>query len=82
MCFVGVWHSFLPVKLKRMPSSVIHRFRYNSSSHTLRVWFVSGKAYDYKKIPEEVYNELITASSKGKFLNEEIKGKYTYEKVN
>jgi KTSC domain len=65
-----------------MPSSVILRFRYDISSHTLRVWFVSGIAYDYKKIPEAVYNKLITASSKGKFLNEEIKGKYSYEKVN
>jgi hypothetical protein len=65
-----------------MPSSVIHRLRYDSTSQTLRVWFVSGFAYDYKNIPEALFNKLITASSKGKFLNEEIKGKFPYEKVN
>jgi len=64
-----------------MPSSVIHHFRYDAVSHTLRVWFVSGMVYDYKKIPPEVYEKLRTSISKGKFLNEEIKGKYPFEKL-
>jgi hypothetical protein len=37
--------------------------------------------YDYKKVPQEVYDEMKTAPSKGEYLNYHIKGKYQYEKV-
>jgi hypothetical protein len=64
-----------------MPSSVIRYFRYNTASHTLRVLFVLGIAYDYKNVPADLYENLRKAYSKGKFLNEHIKGKYSFEKV-
>jgi hypothetical protein len=65
-----------------MPSSVIKYFRYDAANHRLRVFFKSGIAYDYKNFPEELYENMRKAFSKGKFLNEEIKGKYPFEKVN
>jgi hypothetical protein len=37
--------------------------------------------YDYKKVPQEVYDEMKTAFSKGIYLNERIKGFYEFEKV-
>lgn len=64
-----------------MPSSVVAAIRYDASKSTLRVVYVSGAVYDYKKVPEEVYNEMKKAFSKGEFLNKEIKPNYKFEKV-
>jgi hypothetical protein len=64
-----------------MPSSVISFIRYDEKTHTLRIGYVSGMIYDYKKVPEEVYLDMKAAFSKGSFLNEHIKGKYKFEKI-
>jgi len=64
-----------------MPSTVINRMHYDAKKHVLRIVFVSGMVYDYKKVPQEVYDEMKAAPSKGEYLNYHIKGKYRYEKV-
>lgn len=64
-----------------MPSSVVAAIKYDAAASVLRVIFVSGMIYDYKNVPEEIYKAMKTASSKGTFLNTEIKGKYEFEKI-
>lgn len=64
-----------------MPSSVIATIRYDAVKQILRVIFLSGSIYDYKKVPENVYNAMKAATSKGSFLNRKIKGRYEFEKV-
>ena len=64
-----------------MPSAVISFIHYDAKSATLRVGYVSGMVYDYKKVPEEVYLQMKAAFSKGTFLNRFIKGKYKFEKL-
>lgn len=64
-----------------MPSSVVQRYYYLPEKKTLRVVFVSGMVYDYKDVPEELYQQMKEAFSKGEFLNREIKDKYAFEKV-
>lgn len=64
-----------------MPSTVIRRFNYDSENARLYVTFLSGKVYAYLNVPESVYEEMKAAFSKGKFLNEEIKGKYAFEEI-
>ena len=64
-----------------MPSSVIASVKYDRQTHTLRVIYVSGIIDDYENVPEEVYNAMNTASSKGTFLNKYIKGKYEFKKI-
>ena len=64
-----------------MPSSVIDHFIYDEVNHRLRVFFISGIAYDYLNVPKDMYDKLRNAISKGKFLNKRIKGKYPFEKV-
>ena len=64
-----------------MPSSVISSLRYDPVSTTLRVIFVSGKAYDYKHVPLEIYKAIKKANSKGGYLNRHIKGNYDYKKL-
>jgi hypothetical protein len=64
-----------------MPSTVVAHIRYDPSSATLTVVFVSGMVYKYKDVPEEVYASMKSSGSKGKYLNQYIKGKYEFEKV-
>ena len=65
-----------------MPSSVILRMEYNAHTSTLRVVFVSGLIYDYENVPEMIYRDMKAAGSKGTFLNRNIKGHYTFKKIN
>jgi len=64
-----------------MPSSVVASFKYNPTSKTLRIFYVSGSVYDYKNVPADVYEKMQLAPSKGTFLNREIKNRFGYRRV-
>ena len=64
-----------------MPSTVISRYTYDPAKRILRVVFVTGLIYDYKNVPQEVYNEMKMSFSKGTYLNKYIKGVYPFQKV-
>jgi hypothetical protein len=64
-----------------MPSSVVKAIKYDAPSHTLRIVYVSGNIYDYKKVPEKIYEKMRAAGSKGEFLNTKIKGHYSFQKI-
>ena len=55
---------------------------YDASSETLKIIFLSGAVYEYRKVPPSVYNAMKTAFSKGTYLNKYIKGQYSYKKIN
>ena len=46
----------------------------------LYVNYKSG-TYRYDNVDKSVYESLISSESKGRFMNENIKGKYTYTRV-
>ena len=46
----------------------------------LYVNYKSG-AYKYENVDKSVYESLISSESKGRFMNENIKGKYNYSRV-
>jgi len=60
-------------------SSTIARFRHEAS--TLTVEFKSGSTYEYFDVPESVFEQMKSASSKGQFLAQNIKGAYRYARV-
>ena len=64
-----------------MPSSVVSTFRYDPASATLRIIFVTGMIYDYLNVPEKIYEALRNATSKGRYLNQNIKGHYEFKKI-
>jgi len=64
-----------------MPSSVVSAFFYDLPSSTLRVIFTSGLIYDYINVPLIVYEAMKNSTSKGKYLNEHIKGHYAFRKI-
>ena len=46
----------------------------------LYVNYKSG-TYKYDNVEKSVYESLLSSDSKGRFMNENIKGKYNYSKV-
>lgn len=46
----------------------------------LYVKYKSG-TYVYEKVDKSIYEGLLNSDSKGRFMNEHIKGRYNYSKV-
>ncbi|MBL7985287.1 MAG: KTSC domain-containing protein, partial [Flavobacteriales bacterium] len=47
----------------------------------LQVVFHNGYIYQYFNVPERVHTDLVSANSKGKYLNKHIAGRYRYKQV-
>jgi hypothetical protein len=62
-------------------SSNIASIGYDAPSQILEVEFLSGTIYQYFGVPENMYNELMQAGSKGRFLNTYIRNAYGYSRV-
>lgn len=59
-------------------SSNVASFSYDEAAQVLTVEFNNGSRYDYYDVPENVFEDMKSADSKGKYLNAEIKGHYRY----
>jgi len=64
------------INMVKLESSAVSGVGYDHINQILTVKFTSGKKYDYKDVPVQVYEDLVNAPSSGKFLNKEVKGKY------
>ena len=66
----------------QVSSSTIASIGYDVSGETLEVEFKGGLIYQYSGVPLGLYNGLMSASSKGNYLDEYIKkGGYPYRKI-
>ncbi|RWQ68748.1 MAG: KTSC domain-containing protein [Mesorhizobium sp.] len=65
-----------------MPSAAIQSMNYDPATRTLSVWFVpSGYRYDYHDVPPQTFAAFRKSSSKGRFFNAFIRGRYKYHLV-
>lgn len=62
-------------------SSNIEYIEYYAPKAELTVGFLNGSQYVYFDVPQETFDNFVAASSKGRFLNQEVKNVYYYEKV-
>lgn len=62
-------------------SSNLRSVGYDSETSTLEVEFHNGGVYQYLGVPEHVYQGLLSAGSKGGYLNDRIKDRYRYRKI-
>ena len=62
-------------------SSNIASIGYDAGTETLEVEFLSGAIYQYYNVPQNMYDQLMRAGSKGRFLNTYIKNAYPYSRV-
>jgi hypothetical protein len=71
--------------MKRKPviSSVLKSIGYNTETMTLEVEFTGQQdVYQYHGVSKDVYDELMRASSHGKYFNTNIKDHYSFTKKN
>jgi hypothetical protein len=64
-----------------MPSTVVKNMQYDAVTQTLKIVFVSGMIYEYENVPLNVYQSMKASKSKGKYLNEHIKNKFEFIKL-
>lgn len=62
-------------------SSSLKSVGYDVDKEILEIEFIYGAVYQYLKVPEQVYKDLMHAPSKGRFYLAEIKDKFAYQKI-
>ena len=62
-------------------SSNIKSLGYDNESKALEVEFTNGAVYRYSGVGKRTFEELMETKSKGAFFHENIRGKYSYERV-
>lgn len=62
-------------------SSNIASIGYDASGSILEVEFVTGAVYQYYKVPQAVYEGLMSASSHGTYLVRYVKDVYQYREM-
>ena len=69
--------------MNRIPvsSSNISTVGFDTDTQTLEIEFTNGNIYQYFDVPFTIYEELMQAESKGKFLSTQIKGVYRYARL-
>lgn len=61
-------------------SSNIEAIGYDEDAEELHVRFVGGQYYIYHEVPRNIFDDLMNASSKGSFLNREVRNVYRFTK--
>jgi hypothetical protein len=69
--------------MDRIPvtSSSIASAGYLAEESTLEVEYRNGSVYQYFAVPKSVFDSLLGAKSRGKFISERIRGHYPYRRV-
>jgi hypothetical protein len=69
------------MKKVQVISSNVVAIGYKEKEKDLYIDFKNG-SYVYFNVPQEIYDGLLNAESKGKYLHQKIKGRYDYAKLN
>jgi hypothetical protein len=69
------------MKKQYVSSSTAEALGYDEKKKILRVWFRTGKIYDYANVPKTKFETLLGAPSIGEYFNKSIRGSYPYKKV-
>jgi hypothetical protein len=64
-----------------LQSTSLNAATYQHQSAFLELEFRSGVSYRYLGVPEPVYQELLSAESKGRYFNQHIRNRFTYVKI-
>ena len=65
----------------RVSSSNIRLIGYDPENGILEVEFLNGGVYQYLSVPQTVYERLMVASSKGRFVSAHIRDGYRTRKI-
>jgi lysyl-tRNA synthetase class 2 len=65
-------------RIRRRPvrSSSVREAGYDADTQTLDLRFTSGSVYRYDAVPQPLYDALLQAQSAGRFVNDQIRGRF------
>ena len=69
------------MELIKVESSMVYAVGYDEEAETLEVVFNSGGIYHYFEVPKEVYEGLLAAESKGRYMHASVIDVYPYARV-
>jgi hypothetical protein len=64
----------------RVESSSVRAIGYDDATQRLHIQYRTGTHYIYYGVPRRVFDELLTAPSKGSFVNRQVKNVYRVAK--
>jgi hypothetical protein len=62
-------------------SGVIEALAYDENSSVLKVWYKSGEVHEHYDVPRDIFETLLTAKSKGYYLNWIIKPAFRSKRI-
>ena len=62
-------------------STTLRSAGHDAQSAVLELQFRNGAIYRYLLVPQSVYRDLLVAGSKGGYFNQNIRGRYPYQRV-
>ncbi len=66
------------MRLDTVESTMLHAVGYDPELRVLEVIFNSGSIYLYRDVPQDVYDGLMSADSKGQYFLETIRERYPH----
>jgi len=62
-------------------SAGVRSVGYDAQALTLEIEYADGGVYQYYGVPEHMYEQMMSAPSKGKFVNTYIKNQYPFSRT-
>jgi KTSC domain len=62
-------------------STAVYAFGYDDEQHTLDVVFYRSGVYRYFDVPRDIFDNWLTAESKGRYLRQAVIGNFSYERL-
>ena len=62
-------------------SSNLAKVGYDATNNKLYIEFKDSSLYVYFGVPKGVFNDLLSAPSKGQYFHRNIRGKYHYQQI-
>ena len=69
----------LPMQSVDVNSTAISTAQYEYKSYRLKLTFNNGASYNYKRVPNHVFEGLRISLSKGQFINKYVLPVFSYE---
>jgi hypothetical protein len=66
------------MRVATVESSILARVAYEETTALLHLEFCNRKTYHYFDVPVAVHQALLGASSKGRYFNQAIRGRFRY----
>jgi hypothetical protein len=67
--------------MHRVESTSIRSVGYTARSQTLGIRFEDGSLYHYSAVPRKVFDRLLQAPSKGKFVSQNVVDKFKFKEI-